>query len=209
MLQGRFEHRDHLGNVGAISDGGVQWMTAGRGVIHSEMPLQTDGKVRGFQLWLNLPAKDKMMPANYENIEADGLAHYDLGSLELTLVAGSGEINGHPVEAKKEVPDTEPRYWDIRNPGDESVTVNVPLPDGYTSLVYVVDGSTDQARASQLARYSNEGELEFELNPQSRVLLLAGKPIREPVVQYGPFVMNSYEEIEQAVRDYQGGVLTE
>lgn len=215
MLQGHFEHKDNMGNVGGIRDGGVQWMTAGRGVIHSEMPKQTEGKLRGFQLWLNLPAKSKMMPAEYENIEAKGIAQNTIGNLAISAIAGEGKINDQVIKAYKNVPDTMPDYWDIRNMADQDEQVLIPQGDGRNALLYQVDGSSTigeakvSITAKQLVRLGQSGDVQFQLSPGARVLFLAGTPINEKIVQYGPFVMNSIEEIEQAIRDYQDGVLTE
>ncbi|MCM2678267.1 pirin family protein [Echinimonas agarilytica] len=205
MLSGSFEHRDHLGHVETIHAGGVQWMTAGRGIIHSEMPLQTEGLVRGFQLWINLPSHQKMMSPSYQNVQSDELHHACVKHLKITAIAGSAVINGEDLSAHTYVPVSEPLYWHITNMASQSRLVSVALTDGHTALVYVVAGQAAGATAGQLMRYSAEGRLEFELAEGAQVLLLAGRPLREPIVQYGPFVMNSQAQIEQAIEDYQTG----
>ena len=213
MVEGAFEHKDHMGHVGAISSGGVQWMTAGRGVIHSEMPIQKTGKVRGFQLWLNLPAKDKMMAPNYQNIEADGIAAYQLGELKIKAIAGNAVVNGQAIEAHQHIADTEPLYLALLNAAEHPQPVKVSIPDGNTLLVYVAEGvvewSEQKAQARQLLRFNDRGELELVLAPQAHVVILSGKPLNEPIAQYGPFVMNTPEEIDQAIMDYQNGTLTD
>ncbi|RKF22223.1 pirin family protein [Alginatibacterium sediminis] len=214
MLEGHFEHRDNMGNVGGIKDGGVQWMTAGRGVIHSEMPKQTGGKLRGFQLWLNLPAKDKMMDPDYENIESEDIALTRIDDLVIKSVMGAGVINGQNVLSHKIIPDVESCYWDISNPEAElSTNLSASIPQGHNALVYVAQGQlTFEGRsygAKTLLRFSDEGELDLEMAPESKIMLLSGKPLNEPIAQYGPFVMNSQEQIQEAIRDYQAGTLTQ
>ena len=216
MLNGKMEHRDHMENVGLLNDGDVQWMTAGRGVIHSEMPRQTEGKMRGFQVWLNLPAASKMMPAEYRDINA---AEFPLHTREFGAVkalAGKALINGETLSGHVERPDTQPLYWDIHlQPGK---AVSLEVADGFTSLSYVyegavqvdADGGNTLVQRQHLARFSDTGIWHFS-NPgdsETRFLVLAGKPLREPIAQYGPFVMNTPEQIDQAIRDYQAGVFT-
>ena len=214
MLEGHFEHRDHMGHVGAIGQGGVQWMNAGRGIIHSEMPIQKSGTLRGFQLWLNLPAKSKMSPPSYENIEADGIAQFVIDQLSIKAIVGTGLLNHREITAFKEIADTSPLFWDIHHQGTSSQSVVIAIPDGHTALLYIADGEAyfsegpKTVHSQHLLRFSSEGALMFELAAASRVLLLSGKPIGEPIVQHGPFVMNSVAEIEQAIQDYQNGTLT-
>lgn len=213
MLEGSFEHKDHMGHVGAIGAGGVQWMNAGSGVIHSEMPIQKTGKVRGFQLWLNLPAKDKMMTPSYENLEAEQIASFKLEGLKIKAIVGSTQVNGEPIQAYKQIAETQPLYLDLLNSGESSTQIQVPIEQGHTLLVYVAEGCVEleerSAQQRQLLRFSDSGELQLELKPHSRIIILSGQPLKEPIVQHGPFVMNSYQEIEQAIRDYQNGTLTE
>lgn len=214
MLEGEFEHRDHMGNVGVIGQGGVQWMNAGSGVIHSEMPIQKTGRLRGFQLWLNLPAKDKLMIPSYENIQANQVALFKLDEqVQIKAIAGEAKVNEQAIVANQQIPDTQPIYLDVWNNSAQATSFSVPLPGGNTALLYVVEGAVEvtETRVSQkhLLRFSESGELAFTLAAHSRVLLLSGKPLREPIVQHGPFVMNSDEEIQQAIADYQNGTLTE
>lgn len=215
MLDGRMQHKDHLGNVGDLGPGGVQWMTAGRGVIHSEMPLQESGRMRGFQLWLNLPAKEKMKPAWYRDIPAGEIPTAALpGGGTIKIIAGvaqgiSGPINnaGHPLS-------TDPLYLDVHLPA--GVTVEQAITPGHTAFAYAYEGSVQVGQGEsarelphQAAAVLSDGDrVALAAGGQgARLILLAGKPLREPIVQYGPFVMNTREEIEQAIRDYQAGTL--
>lgn len=211
MLQGKMEHQDHLGNIGLLNDGDVQWMTAARGIIHSEMPKQTQGKMRGFQLWLNLAADKKMQPAAWQDLPAAQVPLVQLEGLCVKAIAGRTQVNGVPVQGYFERPDTQPLYLDVHiNPG---ATANIELGDTLNVLVYCYDGQLrldEQALPSQtLGRLTGTGGVSLH-NPSaslSRVLVLAGVPLKQPIVQYGPFVMNSPQEIEQALKDYQAGVL--
>ncbi len=214
VLQGQFEHRDHMGNVGGIKDGGVQWMTAGSGVIHSEMPKQTEGKIRGLQLWLNLPASKKMMAPIYDNVEAEQILKTKVGELEVVSIAGEGVINGIAIKSNKSVEVTEPQYWDVQNTSQDSQAVNIEIENGRTVLLYILEGgvqfigSNYPFKPKQLIRLSREGELQFSLNGSSRIMMLSANPLNEPIAQYGPFVMNTMEEIDKAVKDFQDGTLT-
>ena len=217
MLDGRMQHRDHLGNVGELGPGGVQWMTAGRGVLHSEMPLQESGRMRGFQLWINLPAKEKMKPANYRDIAAADIPVVELpGGGEMRVIAGTAHPKGGvtavegPINSSADRLSTDPLYLDVRLQAGESFSH--PVPATHNAFVYMYEGSARLNGADvpgRAAAVLAEGEgLVIEAgNSGARFLLLAGKPIHEPVVQYGPFVMNTTEEIEQAMRDYRDGVL--
>lgn len=213
MLRGKMEHRDHLHNVGLLQDGDVQWMTAGRGIIHSEMPQQTEGQMRGFQLWLNLPAKDKMGPAHYQDIPGDQLPVFQWAGVHIVAIAGAAQVNGqHDVRGYFERPDTQPLVWDVHLAGGHSL--QLPVPDQHTAMVYVYEGEAQVHQtavpAQHLARLSGYGAVEVRNNgdKELRFMLLAGKPLGEPIAQYGPFVMNSQAEIEQALQDYRAGQLT-
>lgn len=217
MLDGRMQHKDHLGNVGDLGPGGVQWMTAGRGVIHSEMPLQESGRMRGFQLWINLPSAEKMKPANYRDIPASEIPQAALpGGGSIKVIAGTAEVGearlSGPINSPAQPLSTAPLYFDLELPA--GALFEQPIPAGHNAFLYTYEGSVSIAGKSapaQAALVLGAGErLSLQAGPQgARVILLAGKPLREPVVQYGPFVMNSREEIEQALRDYQQGVLTD
>jgi len=212
MLRGKMEHRDHMGNVGLLRDGGVQWMTAGRGVIHSEMPQQTQGQMRGFQVWLNLPSARKMTQAHYEDVPGEKLPVYRIPGARITAIAGTAEVGGETLRGYFERPDTLPLYWDGHL--DAGAGLRLPLPEGFTALVYVYEGVLDlvgtQLNAQQLLRLSAEGDVSVfnHSSGETRFLVLAGKPLREPIVQYGPFVMNTHDEIEQALSDYKNGTFT-
>lgn len=216
MLDGHMLHEDHLGNKGHLRDGGVQWMTAGRGVIHSEMPQQEAGRMRGFQLWINLPAAEKMRPANYEDIPASKIPHHSLGDGgEAILIAGQCQLDGVTVCGYINGLDgqnlsTDPIYIDLRLKAGQSS--HITLPKAHNAFIYVYEGQAEIGEQIITSTYSallSQGDtLTITASGDCRLLLLAAQPIGEPVVQYGPFVMNSNEEIEQAMRDYRDGVLT-
>lgn len=209
MLEGHMLHQDHLGNKGDLKTGGIQWMTAGRGVIHSEMPQQTDGQMRGFQIWLNLPREEKMKPASYQNIGAAQLPVIrPAGGGRIVLIAGSltidGETYSSPVQAKQ----TQPLIADIApEPGSE---VRLPIVNGLNAMLYGFEGEISvngQVLPPDSSAVLGDGDfVTLKAGPEGgRAMLLAGKPLHEPVVQYGPFVMNTAEEIRQAIDDYTAG----
>ncbi|TDU26666.1 hypothetical protein DFR24_3695 [Panacagrimonas perspica] len=217
MLDGRMQHKDHLGNVGDLGPGGVQWMTAGRGVIHSEMPLQESGRMRGFQLWLNLPAKEKMKAAWYRDIPAGEIPVVALpGGGHVKVIAGTvkaGETStSGPINSAERPLSTDPLYLDLHLPA--GARFEHALPTGHTAFVYSYEGAAiigdgDSARAlpRQAAGVLSAGDRMVIAAgaEETRVILVAGRPLNEPIVQYGPFVMNTREEIEQAIQDYQRG----
>jgi quercetin 2,3-dioxygenase len=213
MLAGRMRHEDHLGNVGLLESGGVQWMTAARGIIHSEMPEQERGLLRGFQLWLNLPSQDKLGAPGYRDIPAGELPRVTTaGGVEAVVIAGRFDDGQLQQAGAVQRPHTEPQLFDLRLPAGSQVAPR--LPDGHRALLYVYEGSLElpgatpkTVTAGRLVRLSDEGDLQLGSHKGASVLLIAGKPLNEPIVQYGPFVMNSREEIEQALRDYRDGVL--
>lgn len=220
MLDGRMQHRDHLGNVGDLGPGGVQWMTAARGVIHSEMPLQESGRMRGFQLWINLPAAEKMKPAAYRDIPSREIPELALpGGGRIKVIAGTAVVDGMRVEGPVNAPtrplSTDPLYFDLELPPGQRF--EHLITDGHNAFAYLYEGEAAigpegsvKILPSQAAGVLSPGdEVTITAGAQgARLILLAGKPLREPVVQYGPFVMNTREEIERAISDYQGGVLT-
>ncbi len=212
MLDGHMLHEDHLGNRGDLKSGDVQWMTAGRGIIHSEMPQQREGRMRGFQLWINLPAAEKMKPASYRDIPAADIPVVRLADdVEVKIIAGEILHDGAHVRGPIAGLSTEPVYMDIHLP--PRTRFSLPLPATHSVFVYVFEGAAsiagadlDQGQGAVLVdgdRVAVDGG-----NEGGRLLLLAGKPIGEAVVQYGPFVMNTAAEIHQAVADYQAGRLT-
>jgi len=216
MLDGHMLHEDHLGNKGHLKDGGVQWMTAGRGVIHSEMPQQDAGRMRGFQLWINLPAAEKMRPAHYEDVPASKIPQHQLANGgEAILIAGQCQLDGQIVRGYINGLDgqslsTDPIYIDLRLKSRQRS--HIVLPPAHNAFIYVYEGEAVIAEkpvaSTSSALLSLGEELSISANGDTRLLLLAARPIGETIVQYGPFVMNSNEEIEQAMRDYRDGVLT-
>ena len=213
MIEGRMRHEDHMGNVGLLQGGGVQWMTAARGVIHSEMPEQEEGVMRGFQLWLNLPGKSKMGDAGYDDIQPERIPRITTqNGVEVVVIAGQFDDGQTQQAGAVQRPDTEPQYFDFHMPA--GATIAPKVPEGHRVLLYVYEGEVaiagqpQKLGKSRLARLSENGELQLTASVDSKVLLIAGKPLGEPIVQYGPFVMNSREEIEQALRDFRDDKLT-
>jgi len=207
MLEGAMRHRDSAGNEGVLRSGGIQWMKAARGVIHSEMPEQVDGLMQGFQLWINLPSREKMDPPRYEEMGAERIptvARPD-GSM-LRVVSGEFDGARGPIEARA----TEPIYLDVTLP--EGNSLELPTPLGHNALIYVFDGAVEvEGRRIGKRELGVLGDGESvrlsSRDGAARLLFLAGKPIGEPIIQYGPFVMNSKAEIEQAFSDYRDGRL--
>jgi len=203
ILDGHMLHEDHLGNKGNLKSGGVQWMTAARGIIHSEMPQQDRGRMRGFQLWINLPAKDKMKPASYRDLQASDIPEVKLASDgKVRVIAGEYAGKRAPVAPGA----TDATYFDVHLPA--GAEFKHAVTDGYNAFAYVYEGELAGIPAHSAAVFSAKGAVQVKAGAQgARFLLLAGRPLGEPVVQYGPFVMNTREEIEQAIRDYQNGTL--
>ena len=216
LLDGHMLHEDHLGHRGDLKSGAVQWMSAGRGIIHSEMPQQEHGRMRGFQLWINLPAREKMKPAGYRDIDPAEIPVVALrGGGRAKVIAGTLEADGKSVAGPIQGLATEPLYLDVELPADAAFTQ--PVAGNHNAFIYVFEGSAivgTAAKARSVATHSagvlaagNLVEVRAG-DAGARFLLLAGKPLGEPVVQHGPFVMNTREEIEQAIMDYQSGELT-
>lgn len=215
MLHGRMRHRDSAGNEGLLEDGAVQWMTAGRGVIHSELPEQTEGVMEGFQLWLNLHSSDKMRPPAYRDIPAAGIPEFTAPGLRVRVIAGSS----HGVAGAVQRPRTEPVYLDVHlEPGAQFAQ---PLPAGHNAFVYVYRGAVQVGaapgqggalvpaqRMAVLAQDpAADGVLLQAGDAPARALLIAGAPLNEPIAQVGPFVMNTRDELMTAVEDFQAGRL--
>ncbi len=208
MLAGRMRHGDNQGNSGLLTAGSVQWMTAGRGIVHSEMPEQEDGLMWGFQLWVNLPAKDKMTAPRYQDIAPERIPEVQLAAgVSARVIAGqAGGVKG-PVDAEA----TAAVYLDLRI--EAGATVDVPLPEGHNAFVYVYagqahigDGTNSEVLRGDLGVLGS-GDAVRIAAPQSdaRLILVAGKPFNEPVAKYGPFVMNTQQQIVQAVEDFRAG----
>lgn len=212
MLEGRMRHEDHLGNVGLLQSGGVQWMTAARGIIHSEMPQQQEGVMRGFQLWLNLPAKDKLGAAGYRDYGPEEIPRLvSAGGVAVSVIAGQFDDGQVQQAGAVQRPQTLPQLFDLHLPAGSRIAPR--LADGQRVLLYVYEGELGvnghAVGKSRLVRLSEQGAIELASESGARVLLIAGTPLGEPIVQYGPFVMNSREEIEQALRDFRDDRLTE
>jgi hypothetical protein len=206
MLAGRMRHKDNAGNEGLLGPGSVQWMTAGRGIVHSEMPEQESGLMQGFQLWVNLPARDKMTAPRYQDIAATQVPQADLGRGASVRVL-AGEIAG--VKGPVDPGATQPIFLDVTlAPGAAAA---IPLPAGHNAFVYVYEGEADVGDpAENLARgrigvLSPGDEVRLGSEKGARLILVAGKPLREPVAKHGPFVMNTQAELIQAFDDYRAG----
>lgn len=239
MLDGRMRHRDNHGHEGVLVPGSVQWMTAGRGIVHSEMPEQQEGRMRGFQLWINLPAREKMTAPKYQEFEPQRIPAVDIGDgARVKVIAGRvAGVTGPIVQAA-----TDPTYLDVElAPG---ATLSQPLTRGYSAFLYVYEGTvrvgTDESAATVAAHelavltdgdsvrlegrepprdgaftqspgaildgaLRRAGRAETQDGPGNRAILLAGRPLREPVAKHGPFVMSTREELIQAFEDYQSG----
>jgi redox-sensitive bicupin YhaK (pirin superfamily) len=209
MLAGRMRHGDNQGNTGLLRAGSVQWMTAGRGIIHSEMPEQEDGLMWGFQLWVNLPAKDKMTAPRYQDIEPETIPVVDTADgATVRVIAGRvGDVVG-PVSAVA----TEPVYLDVAVAAGKRFEHAVP--PGHAAFVYVFDGAltvgaggkAQAVRRGEVAALGPGNRVVLQAGEQAgRAILVAGRPLREPIAKYGPFVMNTDHEIIQAIEDYQAG----
>lgn len=207
MLHGRMRHRDSAGNEGLITDGGVQWMTAGRGLVHSELPEQEEGRMEGFQLWLNLPARDKLRDPWYRDIPAADIPCFVTSEgAAVQVIAGSS----HGVAGAVQRAGTQPLYLDLNLPA--GTVFEQPLPAAHNAFVYVYRGAAaiegkdvPAGRMAILANAEQADGVRIETSSGARLLLLAGQPLGEPIAQYGPFVMNTQAEIFQAVEDFRAG----
>jgi redox-sensitive bicupin YhaK (pirin superfamily) len=204
MLDGRMRHRDNHGHEGVLVPGSVQWMTAGRGIVHSEMPEQQEGRMRGFQLWLNLPARDKMTEPKYQEFGPERIpVATPAAGVSVKVIAGEvGTVKG-PISQ----PATDPTYLDVAlNAGAEYVHT---LPEQHSAFMYVFEGAvrtgTTTVSAGEMAVLGAGSEIHLRGEKESRAILVAGRPLNEPVARYGPFVMNTREQLIQAVEDFQNG----
>ena len=206
MLAGRMRHRDSAGNEGLLGPGGAQWMTAGSGLIHSELPEQEAGLMEGFQLWINLPARNKMSAASYRDISAEAIPEFrTVEGVKVRVIAGMS----HGVAGAVQRPDTEPLYLDIDMPA--GTRFSQPVDPGFNSFIYTYRGVVSVAGTDvpdrHMAILSNNGAtlVDVEASEDVRLILVAGQPLNETIAQYGPFVMNTAEEIQQTLRDYKDG----
>ena len=207
MLSGRMRHRDSAGHEGLLENGGVQWMTAGRGVIHSEIPEQEDGVMEGFQLWLNLPAQRKMTEPWYRDFSSGEIPEY-VTAENVTVRVIAGVSNGVAGVVTREV--TEPLYLDVHLPAGASFST--ALPNTHNAFIYVYRGAVtvgdtlvEAHRMGVLSNTPGADGVTLTATEDARLILIAGKPLNEPIVQYGPFVMNTQEEIHQALDDFGSG----
>ena len=215
ILDGHMLHEDHLGNRGDLKSGGAQWMTAGRGIIHSEMPQQVSGRMRGFQLWVNLPAKEKMKPAGYQDVQAEEIPVFKLADGGyVKVISGTANFDEQDIKGPIQGISADVLMLDIHLPA--GAYFEQVLPDGHNAFIYTFEGDLlvgpeDNQRplATQSAGVLSNGDaLALKAGEQGAAfLLLVGRPLKEPIVQYGPFVMNTREEIEQAIWDYNNGRL--
>ena len=206
MLQGEFEHQDSTGAKGRMSSGDVQWMKTGSGIIHSEMPTMSEGKLHGFQLWLNMPAKLKMSKPEYIYIESNKMKTHEDSEKLVKVIAGKfekieGPVRGHNVQ---------PIYFDVELQKDKEL--NFQLPQSHNAFIYLINGeikigekSHDKVKNSKLILLTNGEKLRVLGVSMAKFLLIAGKPIGEEIARGGPFVMNTKSEILQAVQDYHNG----
>lgn len=206
MLKGKMRHQDSVGNNGVIEDGGIQWMTAGKGIIHSEMPEQTEGLLSGFQLWVNLPSDAKMTEPKYqENTAAEIPTEIHANGIKLKVIAGTtakgtvGIIENNYVQ---------PNYWDVSMPQNSSLTEKID--SAHNAFIFVYQGQIQLAdqqelKAGFLAVLSSGEQLMIKADQDSQFIVVSGLPLNEPIERAGPFVMNSREQIQQAFQDYQAG----
>lgn len=210
MLEGRMLHEDHLGNRGELRPGDVQWMTAGAGIIHSEMPQQQEGRLRGFQLWINLPASEKMKPPSYRDISAEEIPSYHPGEgIAARVIAGRMRSDDDSLLGPVVGVTVDPTLLDVHM--NEGRTFALPVSETATVVVYVYEGGLQiqdrDVQAGQAAVLTLGSSLQMLSNSETRLLLLCAEPLGEPVAHYGPFVMNTQEQIERALSDYRDGKL--
>jgi redox-sensitive bicupin YhaK (pirin superfamily) len=209
MLSGRMRHRDSAGHEGLLETGGIQWMTAGRGVIHSEIPEQEHGVMEGFQLWINLPAQRKLAEPWYRDFPSEAIPEYATPeNVRVRVIAGTS--NGVAGAVSRET--TEPLYLDVHMPA--GVSFSTALPATHNAFIYVYRGAVDVGgmqvgthRMGVLSNTPGADGVTLAAIEDARLILVAGKPLNEPIVQYGPFVMNTQEEIHQALDDFRNGRL--
>ncbi len=206
MIAGRMRHHDSVGNSGLLGPGGAQWMTTGSGLVHSELPEQEEGLMEGFQLWLNLPARNKMVAPSYRDIPPAAIPEFTTADgIRVRVIAGAS----HGLAGAVQRPDTEPLYLDVHLPAGRRFVQ--PIATGHNAFTYTYRGSVNIAGTTVSDRHmailanNGAGEVCIEASEDARVLIIAGQPLKEPIAQYGPFVMNTTEQIHQAMRDYEAG----
>lgn len=206
MLAGRMEHKDSVGNTGVVEAGGAQWMKAARGIIHAEMPQQEHGLMWGFQLWINLPAAEKMSPAEWADYPQSTIPELQFGDSLVRIIGGEFAGQRGPIQQSGQ------RFLMLDARLKADAPVNIASAEQACRLAYVYQGNVSLngqlVHRGELVRLTAEGALELSSSEDAGVILLAGQPINEPIAQYGPFVMNTQQEIEQAIGDYQRGRLT-
>ncbi len=210
MLEGRVKHADSVGNQGVIEAGDVQWMTAGRGIIHSEMPERADGRLRGFQLWVNLPGKLKMTSPRYQDVRASRIASASSNGAIVRVIAGENQGVRGAADTLTPV-----RLLDVAI--EANAVFEIEVPNEHACFMYVYegdarvagrDGSLVDIASGYLAVLAGDGAVRLEAGASgAKVLFADGKPIREPIARYGPFVMNTREEVQKAFEDYSRGEL--
>ena len=213
MIAGRMRHKDSAGNEGLLQNGGVQWMTAGRGLTHSEMPEQEEGVMEGFQLWLNLPSQNKLCTPGYRDIQSDNIPEVTTGQGVLVrVIAGTS----HGVDGAVQRDHTHPTYLDVQFPNTNDTLFEQTLAATHNAFIYVYRGSlevvhgdqTTQVPRQRMAILSNKGDgVILRAQANTRAILIAGQALNEPIAQYGPFVMNTREELVQAVDDFRAGLM--
>ena len=210
MLAGHMKHGDNQGNTGHLGPGSVQWMTAGRGIVHSEFPEQEDGLMWGFQLWVNLPARDKMTAPRYQDIQSEQIPVVGLAeNVSAKVITGTLGVVAGPVTDVA----TDPVYFDLHFNAASSFTV--PLPSEHNVFLYIYEGSAhvgppghaEPVARGELALLSHGGSVAITADGPARMIVVGGRPLGEPIARYGPFVMNTSEEIHQAFEDYRAGRL--
>ncbi|HHX8334449.1 TPA: pirin family protein [Vibrio diabolicus] len=209
MLKGHFQHRDHMDNVGELRSGGAQWMAAGRGVIHSEMPIMQEGELHGFQIWINQPAKNKMSPAQYHDFQPETITEFETQSSGVVrLIAGHLTIDNERIQGPLTETGVAATVADWRAMVGHAL--NLTTEQDHNMMLYVYKGRIQvkdrEINQGEMAILSKGEWVELKAEKESGALIFIGEPINEPVVHYGPFVMNSMEEIEQAIQDYNSGL---
>lgn len=215
MMNGHFQHKDHMGNVGELRSGGAQWMAAGQGVIHSEMPIMEDGQLHGFQIWINQPARDKMQPAKYFDFQPETITEKQLaeGNL-LRILAGDLVVNNQALQGPLTDTGVPATVADWK--ANANSEISLAIPSQHNAMIYVYQGAvTVSGKALQQSDFAilpasgeqdeSVDEVRLHANSDAGLLIFVGEPINEPVVHYGPFVMNTMDEINQAINDYQAG----